>query len=77
MQIKVRCLILGLKETYTLFNFLLSFCNNHPVEHPRMGEVCGVIPVGPTDVQQTVEIFHRRDFWSNWGYNGGKKHTVI
>jgi hypothetical protein len=69
-----RCLILEFKETYALFNFLPSFCDNHPVQHSGMGQVSCVIPICPADVQQTVEIFHGSDFWSHWGYKERKRH---
>lgn len=62
-----------LKETYTLFNFLPPFCNHHPVQHPRMGQVSVVIPIGPTDVQQAVVVLHGGDVWSHGGCKEGKR----
>lgn len=70
-----RCWMSELKETYTLFNFLLPFCHHHPVQHPRMGQVSVVIPIGPTDVQQAVEVLHRSDVWSHGGCKEGKRSS--
>lgn len=45
------------------------------MQHSRMGKISGVIPIGPTDVQQAVEVLHGGDIWSHGGCKEGKKYN--